>query len=113
MLEAQFGICYQWRANREGGQRFGNQMRVEPLSRETYREFFKDDKLGYDELKRRGAWLRLVRKHGKGWELDRVSDKSQVVPDDESAQRWALVVKDFDSEEARAFGKVADSDVKV
>lgn len=107
---------YQWMRNREGGQEYGNQQVVTPLSRELFDTYaaplVRDELRDWDRYSRAhpGLWISLISQdRGASWKVTRIGDEDTVRPSPPEP-RWMLRVDAFDSAEAVRQGSTADSD---
>jgi hypothetical protein len=126
---------YQWMRNKEGGQSFGTQTEVYPLTEKLYNAYiktattdttplnaFQDHGIAAAKRQSFSEWkaghpdvthLALYRPEGRGkLVLQNVGTLTDVRPAPEATQ-WAKRVGDFSSSEAKAFGARADSSFKA
>lgn len=121
VLPADYDVVerYQWMANKEGGQKYGNQMVIVRLSPKVYDAYARSKMVGtptYDAAEKKGLIsvndaVQLVRRNDAGpWEMTKLGKVAELRPDKE-AKQWALMVDDFSSEKAVEWGKTFDSEV--
>ena len=111
---------FQWMRNKQGGQKFGNQEEVRPLTREIFEEHvspsvrqeFRDfDK--YREAFPAVTHVSFFRQGKSGeFKLSGVGPLGMFLHHGERA-RWAKQVNDFASLEGETWGKTADSEAKT
>lgn len=107
---------YQWKRNKEGGQEFGNQQEIHPLTEPLYEEHVRDKVEGnpdyatyraqYPDATHIGLYSQ---DQGKTWRVDGVGTQDQLRPDN---PQWAKQVASFEDADAVAQGNTADSEVK-
>ena len=104
---------YQWAANREGGQTYGNQEEIRPLTREDFELYVKDKVTPWDFEayieKYPDTHISLVRQDNRGnWRLNRAGSLMELRPS-AAARRagWVKRVTEFSSPLAVKHGQSA------
>ena len=112
---------YQWMRNKEGGQEYGNQQIVRPLTEADFNAHLKGKlQKGFPTSyaayvkKFPGVGISLVSKdRGKTFTLDRLDEITKLRPRLRAEQAaWAKKVSGFETPEAIEQAKTADSDVR-
>jgi hypothetical protein len=110
---------WQWMANKEGGQTYGNQMVIAKITPELYEKYVRKLTEGnpiYATALKKGyvtpdTGVQLTRYENAGeWKLTKVDDIYKLRPSGE-ATKWAKRVQDFEHPEATEWGQKSDSDV--
>jgi hypothetical protein len=111
---------WQWMANKEGGQAYGNQMviiaKITPELYEQYVRKLTEGNPTYATALKKGfvtpdTGVQLTRYENAGeWKLTKVDDIDKLRPSGE-ATKWAKRVQNFEHPEAVEWGKKSDSDV--
>ena len=113
----------QWMANREGGQRIGNQEEIHPLSEELFdkyvRQLLSEDWAfrPFEEYQKShpDTHIKLIRNlvgpdPTPSWRAMKVGSYDELLPHGES-QQWAKEVKSFDDQTAINWSKMSDSKI--
>ena len=114
----------QWMANREGGQRIGNQEEIHPLSEELFdkyvRQLLNEDWAfrPFEEYQKYhpDTHIKLIRNlvgpaPTPSWQVMKLGSYDELLPHGKS-QQWAKEVESFDDQVAIDWSKTADSDVE-
>ena len=108
-------MLFQWMANREGGQKYGNQEIVMPVTREIYDRFILP-KLGKDTgpfESYSSRSVRLIRKADNNkWFLIKIDSSYESLNHSRHPQ-WVIQVPSFDCPEALSHGSMFDSDIQT
>ena len=108
---------YQWMRNGEGGQKFGNCMEIRPLTEEAFIKYVAPrlilsfaSTLAEYCLKCPGLthYAVVLRDGDSEWQFTGVSSLEELEAEPKRSI-WAIKVENFDSPEAIAHGKQADS----
>jgi hypothetical protein len=113
----------QWMANREGGQRIGNQEEIHPLSEELFdkyvRQLLSEDWAfrPFEEYQKShpDTHIKLLRNlvgpdPTPNWRAMKVGSYDELLPHGES-QQWAKDVKSFDDQTAINWSRMSDSKI--
>lgn len=110
---------YQWQRNKEGGQQFGNQTYILPLTEELFQKYIADKlrkgfakNLESFQEKTGEKFISLVKRADKDELLFGKSAPTieEVRP---NKPQWAKKVVSFSSDEARVWGETADSEAEL
>lgn len=114
---------FQWMRNKEGGQAFGNQEVVVPLTPAVFAEYLSpflragpvDTLEAYQDKYPEDTHIRLRKVGDKPWILsagppDNTGSIEEVSRDTENSKRWRVAVPSFESPEAQVRGTRADSE---
>lgn len=108
-------VRYQWMANKEGGQTFGNQEEIHLINPDIYNHYIRDKVQGepsFNDYRKQFPgvqYVSLYKRAGEGdWQLGKIGTLKEVTPKPENA-KWVKKVDSFESPEAIAQGKTADS----
>ena len=105
---------YQWMCNRDGGQSYGNQEEIRPLTVRVYEEYVRPRlrnphwtcpqyRAAYPSVTHYNAIRTPDRPF---WQVVRVGSLSELEPSGD-AKQWPLRVDSFDSSEAIAWGRAS------
>ena len=108
---------YQWTRNKEGGQEFGNQQEIRPLTKEIFDKHMADkvQPNTFEEYAKKYpnvTHVLAIKKHGGGFEYGSVGSLESLRPEGEPLKRgWVKRVDSFESDDAVKHGKLADSEI--
>lgn len=105
---------YQWMRNKEGGQEFGNQQTIEPLTKELFERHVKDkvEIKDYDQYIAAfpATHISTTKRSDGVTLLDGVGSLNELRPKESNG--WSKKVDSFDSEDSVKQGSTADSDTR-
>ena len=107
---------FQWMANKEGGQEYGNLEELRPITKELFEKDIKhltkfDTFEEYIKASPDLLARYISQDKGKTWKLLKVEDEAYFLEEKRKKGPWRIEVSSFDSDEAIKQGTTADSDL--
>ena len=107
---------FQWMANKEGGQEYGNLEELRPITKELFEKDIKHlTKFDtFEEYVKANPDLLaryISQDKGKIWKLLKVEDEAYFLEEKRKKGTWRIEVSSFDSDEAIKQGTTVDSDL--